>query len=234
MSDATMEHHTDSPDDELDPLSVVLRAADSLVSSPEPEVVFESLVRLCAPLVCDAATATVSTADGRIHAATWPYGELPHWSQSGSIVTEFDAPAAGGRAGYHGLVSFRFRLTDERQPLVVQLLVERAMANVERARMVEEAASWRATVDHLHVALSSNREIGVAVGIVMVNHQLTRDQAFDLLSRVSQHVNRKLGAVALEVAQTGGLDLPDGVAIVKPGGRRARRRLSSVPTLAGD
>ena len=131
-------------------------------------------------------------------------------------------------------MSFRFRLTDERQPLIVQLLVERAMANVERARMVEEAASWRATVDHLHVALSSNREIGVAVGIVMVNHQLTRDQAFDLLSRVSQHVNRKLGVVALEVAQTGDLDLPDGVAIVKPGGRRARRRLSSVPTLAGD
>ena len=50
-------------------LSRVLRAASLIVSSPEPAVVFDSLVQLGAPLVCAAATATVSESDGSIHAS---------------------------------------------------------------------------------------------------------------------------------------------------------------------
>jgi hypothetical protein len=230
VGDATMQHNTDVTADEHNPLSVVLRAANSISSSPEPEVVFESLVQLAAPLVCEAAVATVSKPDGRIHATTWPFGGLTHWSQSGSIVTDFNAPASDDHAGYHGLVSFRFRLPHERQPFIVQLLVERAMANVEQARLAELAERRKATADHLEVALSSNREIGVAVGILMVNHQLTDEQAFDLLSRVSQHLNRKLRVIALEVARTGAIELPPGVTIAERGNRR-RRRLSSVPSL---
>jgi hypothetical protein len=225
-----MQHNTGATADEQNPLSIVMRAVNSISSSPEPDVVFESLVQLAAPLVCEAATATVSKPDGRIHATTWPVGGLMHWSQSGSIVTDFNAPASGDHAGYHGLVSFRFRLPHERQPFVVQLLVERAMANVEQARLAELAESRKATVDHLEVALASNREIGVAVGILMVNHQLTDEQAFDLLSRVSQHLNRKLRVIALEVARTGAIDLPPGVTIAALGNRK-RRRLSSVPSL---
>ena len=63
------------------------------------------------------------------------------------------------------------------------------------------------TADQLGVALTSNREIGVAIGIVMVNHKLTEERAFDLLSGVSQHTNRKLRVVALEVARSGVLEL---------------------------
>jgi hypothetical protein len=230
VGDATMQHTAGAMADEQNPLSVVMRAANSLASSTDPDVVFESLVKVGAPLVCEAATATVSRPDGRIYATTWPFGGLTHWSQSGSIVTDFNAPASDDHAGYHGLVSFRFRVPHDHQPFIVQLLVERAMANVEQARLAELAGSRKATADHLQVALSSNREIGIAVGILMVNHQLTDEQAFDLLSRVSQHLNRKLRVIALEVARTGAIELPPGLTVSEHGKRR-RRRLSSVPSL---
>jgi len=52
-------------------------------------------------------------------------------------------------------------------------------------------------------ALESNREIGVAMGILMQRHTLTRDQAFDVLRVASQDSNRKLVDVAAEVGDTG-------------------------------
>jgi hypothetical protein len=213
------------------PLSGAMRAASSLACSAEPEVVFESLVRQCAPLVCQGATATVSRLDGRIYATSWPAGAINRWPQSESVVTDFNGPASGDYAGFHGLVSLHFSHPDESDPFVTQLLVERALAMVERARLVEAVASRQASVDHLERALGSNREIGVAVGILMVNHRLTDRQAFDLLSRVSQRTNRKLRVIALEVAQAGAIELPSGVTVPEPGTGRPRR-LTSVPTPA--
>jgi DNA-binding TFAR19-related protein (PDSD5 family) len=229
MGDATPSVTSDAAAEDSDAaLWSVLQAASLLVTSADPDVVFESLVQRCAPLVCEAATATVSRLDGRIYAASWPLGAISRWSQSESVVTDFNAPASGDYAGYHGLVSLRFGLQDESGPLITQLLVERALAVVERERLVEAAASRSATAQHLERALTSNREIGVAVGILMVNHQLTDDQAFDLLSRVSQQTNRKVRTIALEVAQAGALELPSEVAITVPAAWH--RRLHSVPS----
>lgn len=56
-------------------------------------------------------------------------------------------------------------------------------------------------------ALESNREIGVAMGILMQRHHLTREQAFDVLRVASQDSNRKLVDIAAEVADTGILAL---------------------------
>jgi hypothetical protein len=198
-------------DEQAISLSAVREAASSLAVSPAPEVVFESLVRLCAPLVCDAATASVVTADGTVRTMSWPDEGFAPRPQPEHVVVEFDAEETGDHAAYHGLVSLGFCHPHERHPFVVELLVDRAVANVERARLLETAASRQAAADHLQVALASNREIGVAMGIVMANHRLTDDQAFDLLSRTSQHLNRKLRAIAREVVRTGVLDLPPGV-----------------------
>jgi len=60
---------------------------------------------------------------------------------------------------------------------------------------------------NLERALESNREIGVAMGILMHQHRLTRAQAFDLLRVASQDTNRKLADVAVEVADTGVLTI---------------------------
>ena len=58
-------------------------------------------------------------------------------------------------------------------------------------------------VRNLRRALESNRQIGVAIGVLMHEHRLTQAQAFDVLRASSQDSNRKLADVATEVADTG-------------------------------
>jgi hypothetical protein len=69
-------------------------------------------------------------------------------------------------------------------------------------------AERREQVQHLERALSTNRDIGVAMGILMARHVLTKDQAFDLLRVVSQHTHRKLGQIALDVIDIGDVEFP--------------------------
>ncbi len=57
--------------------------------------------------------------------------------------------------------------------------------------------------DNLLQALGTNREIGVAMGVLMARHQLTQEQAFVMLRVASQDTNRKLADVAREAAETG-------------------------------
>jgi GAF domain-containing protein len=62
--------------------------------------------------------------------------------------------------------------------------------------------------EHLQLALESNRQIGMAMGVLMSRQQVTRQQAFDLLRIASQHTHRKLVDVAMDVSDTGVLDFP--------------------------
>ncbi len=66
------------------------------------------------------------------------------------------------------------------------------------------AVGSRRRAAHLERALDTNRDIGVAIGILMASYKVTRDQAFDLLRVFSQREHRKLHSVALEVVETGG------------------------------
>jgi hypothetical protein len=56
----------------------------------------------------------------------------------------------------------------------------------------------------LRKGLISNREIGKAVGMLMVLHDLSEDEAFDVLRRHSQGLNIKLADVAREVIEKRG------------------------------
>jgi GAF domain-containing protein len=58
---------------------------------------------------------------------------------------------------------------------------------------------------HLQVALSSNRTIGIAMGILMSSQGITRQHAFDALRIASQHSHRKLVEIAKSVEFTGEL-----------------------------
>jgi hypothetical protein len=58
-------------------------------------------------------------------------------------------------------------------------------------------------VRNLQKALESNRQIGVAMGVLMNQYRLNQTQAFDVLRAASQDSNRKLSDIALEVADTG-------------------------------
>jgi hypothetical protein len=82
--------------------------------------------------------------------------------------------------------------------------------------------------DNLTLALESNREIGVAMGILMHQHRLSREQAFDVLRVASQDSNRKLGDIATEVADTGILSVGRWATMLAGGGeRRVATRRSS-------
>ena len=64
---------------------------------------------------------------------------------------------------------------------------------------------------NFETALSSSRQIGTAMGILMAQRKVSSDEAFALLRTASQHLNRKLRDIAAEVEETG--ELPsDGVA----------------------
>lgn len=70
-------------------------------------------------------------------------------------------------------------------------------------------STWaKGEVRELRRAIDSNRDIGVAMGLLMARLTITRDHAFDLLRIASQRSNRKLVAVAAEVIATGFIDLP--------------------------
>lgn len=63
----------------------------------------------------------------------------------------------------------------------------------------------RERADNLERAVRSNRDIGVAIGVLMAVHKITRQQSFDLLVTYSQRTNRKLAELAAEIAETGAL-----------------------------
>jgi hypothetical protein len=86
--------------------------------------------------------------------------------------------------------------------------VEMGLLLATHAALAVSAALSKERADNLQQALESNRDIGVAMGVLMMKHKLTRQQAFDLLRVASQHSNRKLRDIAVEVADTGALDLP--------------------------
>ena len=84
---------------------------------------------------------------------------------------------------------------------------------LERVRLMVSVAltalRTREQVAQLEHAVRSNRDIGVAMGIVMAHRLVTRDEAFELLRRASQHQHRKLVEVADEVIRTGLLEYSD-------------------------
>ena len=101
--------------------------------------------------------------------------------------------------------------------VVVPAADENGDDELTRLRATIEVERTRA--DNLEVALQSNRQIGIAIGIVMSQRQVGLDEAFDILVAVSQSANLKLRVVAEHVIYTGSLD-------TVPGPPRVRRRRS--------
>lgn len=90
---------------------------------------------------------------------------------------------------------------DENCAVVGSIFATHAAIALSSARASEQAVNLRRSQE-------SNREIGMAMGVLMSRHALTQDQAFDLLRMASQHTHRKLRDIASDVVQTGMLDFP--------------------------
>jgi GAF domain-containing protein len=75
---------------------------------------------------------------------------------------------------------------------------------------------------NLEIGLASNREIGIAIGVLMTTHRVTHQQAFEMLRTASQHAHLKLRDVAAEVVLTG--ELP--AAPVRPADSHSKQERS--------
>lgn len=106
------------------------------------------------------------------------------------------------RAHALNLYSTRPHAFDERQLLAAWQFGSQSAVAVRTARAAE-------LVGNLQRALQSNRDIGVAVGVLMARRNIRRDDAYGLLRSASQHTQRKLAEIAADVAETGTLDVLD-------------------------
>lgn len=74
-----------------------------------------------------------------------------------------------------------------------------------RAHILLMHAASAGQAANLQQALTSSRQIGAAIGILMNARKISEGQAFDLLRESSQHLNRKLRDIADDVTHTGTL-----------------------------
>jgi hypothetical protein len=190
-------------------MAAVTRMLDQVVASAEPSVVFTSAVRLAVPLICDAATVTITEADLPKYAVSWPreIDEDYDVAEYATVSTTITGSPVLDHPRYAGTLALHF-VTAPRQhhAVLAQLIVERATALIHGERLTESAMAAKTQAANLELALVTNRVVGAAIGILMSVHKVTSEQAFDLLRRASQLTQRKLHDIAVEVTETGVLD----------------------------
>jgi GAF domain-containing protein len=71
------------------------------------------------------------------------------------------------------------------------------------AALALRSAQDKERAEQLDQAVASNRVIGMAMGVLMARGRMTEQEAFSVLSRASQHLNRRLRDVASAVVETG-------------------------------
>ncbi len=126
---------------------------------------------------------------------------------------------ASTEAGVSSMLSFRLLVEDDDMIAGLNLYSQKPDAFDQNAEvigtlvathgaMAVAGVSARERATNLEHALETSREIGIAIGVLMSQHMITRGQAFDLLRIASQAGNRKLADLARDVAETGSLTLP--------------------------
>ena len=134
------------------------------------------------------------------------------WPQLASVLVE-ETPVRGAM-GFRLLVNKRKgaalnlfsntpNMFDAESAGRAAVLASFASVAINAVAKGEDAASLRR-------GLLSNREIGKAIGMLMTLHDMSEDQAFDLLRRHSQGLNIKLADVAREVIGRRGQLPPNG------------------------
>jgi hypothetical protein len=142
--------------------------------------------------------------------------------RTGDLAVDPRWPDFGARAvaetGVRSMLAFRLFTEEDEVTAALNLYSTQRDAFTEGAAfsglvlathgaLALTAARRQDRITTLQQAVESNREIGVAIGVLMATHLLTQQQAFDLLRMTSQRKHRKLRDIAALVAETGTLDL---------------------------
>lgn len=182
----------------------------------------DRLVRVAAAEVPGAAAASVTMArNGRVStvASTGDTGRCPDAFEGRAVPGRAWVAWAHEEAGVRSVLSYRLTVRDHSETVAALNIYSEAqdafdetaviigLALATQGSLLVTTMLARDHADHLMRALKVNREIGVAMGILMQRHRLTRRQAFDALRVASQDANRKLADIATEVADTGILTL---------------------------
>lgn len=118
------------------------------------------------------------------------------------IVT--DTPVRGSM-GFRLLVERRkvgaLNLFSDAANALDKASVERAIILAAFATMAINAAAQGEEATTLRRGLDSNREIGKAIGMLMVLNDISEAEAFDMLRRTSQDTNVKVADVAAEIVR---------------------------------
>jgi ANTAR domain/GAF domain len=140
--------------------------------------------------------------------------------RTGDIANDDRWPEFGRRAaalGVRSMLSYRLSLGDDDTIAALNLFstdldafdddaVVVGLLLATHGAVAVMASRDRQEARDIHHAVESNRVIGTAVGILMSRHHLSQQQAFDLLSVVSQNTNRRLAGIAEDVVAHGDLE----------------------------
>jgi ANTAR domain/GAF domain len=124
----------------------------------------------------------------------------PRWPSYGPLAA---------RSGLGSQVAFQFRAQHDHIRGALNLYAEQAGAldaptmqlGALFATQVAVTMGWVRRVEDLHTTLYAREQIGVATGILMERHRLSRERAFSLLVRVSQTGKATLREVAASILE---------------------------------
>lgn len=130
----------------------------------------------------------------------------PRWPDFGSRATDL---------GINSMLSFRLFSEDDtfgslnlysrERDAFPDRAVDIGAAFAAHAGLALSHAQDRDSARNLERALTSNRTVSMAIGIIMATCRIDEDDAFALLTAASQRLNRKLRTLAADVVQSGGL-----------------------------
>jgi hypothetical protein len=217
----TAPHRGESPISPSQPavLTRARPASDGQDHGPRPSgplEIFAALIAECVPACCDDVQfelAAGESEDVAAAGASASRGELraEMTTAPGRAVVAVRSEPVVGEARILGTVTCTWddpARPNDADATVVRFIAGQAVATMRIAGLAELVEVHRVRAANLEQALATNREIGQAIGILMATEQITADQAFDRLRSASQHLHRKLRAIAADVVQTGMLPAP--------------------------
>lgn len=112
-----------------------------------------------------------------------------------------------GMAGYRLLVDGRktgaLNLFSDSPNALTAAAADTGVLLASFASVALGGATHHAQAQTLTLGIESNREIGIAIGLLMATHGLSAQEAFATLRKASSQLNRKVSSIAAEIVALG-------------------------------